>query len=347
MAGSRPSMKDVAKRAGVSQRTVSNVLSDYQHVSPHTRRLVLDAIEELDYQPNIAARQLRLGKTGTLALAVPNLSWPYFGEIAHLVQKAAHEAGYKLLVAETEGSRKYEADVLRDFRANLIDGMLLSPIELTADDLEGLRIDLPLVLLGEKISGSTYPHYVVDNVAAARQMTRHLFEQGARNFLLLGATQTTATSSAGVLRQLGFEEELEVLGLNDGKVSWNHVKVSPWTSEGAYATMTKWLRSHPLPDAIFALNDLMAIGTLRACYDAGISIPKDLLLSGWDDAFASFYSVPSITTISPDKEAISQGAVDGLIALIEGTQTIEGDVTVRHRLEIRESTTPHPRCASL
>ncbi|WP_242491742.1 LacI family DNA-binding transcriptional regulator [Actinomyces minihominis] len=338
MTRARPSMVDVAKKAGVSQRTVSNVLGNYPHVSERTRRLVLQAVEDLDYRPNIAARRLRLGKTGTLALAVPNLSWSYFGEISHLVQKSVAAAGYKLLVAETEGSAHHEAKVLRDLHANLIDGMLLSPIELTASELDDLNIDSPLVLLGERISDSRYPHFAMDNIGAARQVTRHLYDQGARRFLLLGATQTTATSSAGVLRQQGFELELAELGLQKQQVRWEHADVSPWTSAGAYETVKSWLRTNPLPDAIIALNDLLAFGTLRALREAGVRVPDDVLLSGWDDTSESQFSTPTITTIAPDKHALVQGAVDGLIALIEGTASIEGDVLVDHTLQVREST---------
>lgn len=337
MSSSRPNMHDVARHAGVSQRTVSNVLSGYEHVTPRTRSLVMRAVAELDYRPNLAAKRLREGKTGTVALAVPNLSWPYFGEIAHLVQTEAHRHGYKLLVSENEGTRSHEAAVVRDLRSNLIDGLLLSPIELTADELDSLHTDSPLVLLGERISGTSFPHFSIDNVAAARDVTSHLLEQGARRFLLLGSTQTTATSSAGVLRLQGFEEQLRQFELGGEKTRWCHLRVSPWTEDRARTAVSQWLKSNEPPDAIFALNDLLAVGALRACYDLGLVVPNDLLLTGWDDTFVSRYAFPAITSVSPAKEQIARAGVGELISMIKGGASQSGDVTAPHHLEVRAS----------
>ena len=139
MKSSRPNMRDVAQLAGVSQRTVSNVVNNFPHISPATRKAVEDAIRQLGYRPNIAAQRLRQGQTHTLALAIPNLAWPYFGELAHLIQDEARRNGYSIMVVETDGTREHEVSVLRDFRTNLIDGLILSPIEL---DREGLA-ELP------------------------------------------------------------------------------------------------------------------------------------------------------------------------------------------------------------
>lgn len=340
MAKFRPSMKHVAERAGVSLRTVSNVVNNYQHVSPYTREIVQKAIAELGYHPNAAARHLRQGKTGMIALAVPNLSWPYFGEIAHLVQREAHGAGYHLLVAETEGSRDFEYSILRDLRTNVIDGLIFSPIEMTADQLTNIDLDAPLVLLGERIRDSEHPHFAVDNEGAAREMTRHLIDQGARSFAILGSTTTQATSSAGVLRLQGFQKELRAQGLAESKVE--SLAVSPWTHVGAHEAMARRIAQGPLPDAVMALNDILAMGAARACADAGIAIPGRVLLSGWDDSPESRYSAPSITTVSPDKAAIARKAVASLLALINDADAPQGSQIAGHELLIRESTTRNP-----
>ncbi|WP_099332394.1 LacI family DNA-binding transcriptional regulator [Actinomyces minihominis] len=335
-------MKDVAELAGVSQRTVSNVLGKYPHVTPYTRDRVLAAVEQLGYRPNIAAQQLRMGVTKTIALVLPNLSWPYFGEIAHLVQKEAQRAGYRLLIAETEGSREREAAVLSNLGTNLIDGVILSSIELDTKELDDLRIDAPLVLLGEMISGATHPHYTIDNVEAARELTWHLHSQGVRRFALLGATATKATASAGVLRRAGFEQALVEAGVTTsaGTARYDHLPASPWTAERGRAHVAEWVRRNPLPDAIVALNDLLAAGALRALSDAEINVPGEVLLTGWDGTVISKYATPSMTTVSPNKAAIAQHAVRGLISLIEGNPTPAGDVFVEHSIKIRESSLP-------
>ena len=364
MKSSRPNMRDVAQLAGVSQRTVSNVVNNFPHISPTTRRAVEDAIRQLGYRPNIAAQRLRQGQTHTLALAIPNLAWPYFGEIAHLIQDEARRNGYSIMVVETAGTREHEVSVLRDFRTNLIDGLILSPIELDREGLAELALDAPLVLLGERIQDAGIPHYSMDNVAAASEMVHHLYQQGARSFLVLGSTHTQATSSAGALRQRGIEKALTELGLDSW--AWRSVEVSPWTAEGAESALSQWLESNTLPDAIFTMNDLLGAGALRALSRAQIRVPEDVLVSSWDDTVLSRFSTPALTTISPDTHAIAHEAVAGLIALIEGSgragdlrgpaetdvdaaktsnaadknqpSTQVSDVTVSYTLTVREST---------
>ena len=363
MKSSRPNMRDVAQLAGVSQRTVSNVVNNFPHISPTTRRAVEDAIRQLGYRPNIAAQRLRQGQTHTLALAIPNLAWPYFGELAHLIQEEARRSGYSIMVVETAGTREHEVSVLRDFRTNLIDGLILSPIELDREGLAELALDAPLVLLGERIQDAGIPHYSMDNVAAASEMVHHLYQQGARSFLILGSTHTRATSSAGALRQRGIEKALTELGLDSW--AWRSVEVSPWTAGGAQNALSQWLESNTLPDAVFTMNDLLGIGALRALAEANVRVPEDVLVSTWDDTVLSRFSTPTLTTITPDTHAIAREAVQGLIALIEGRGGAGGkqaptsseeqsnqesrtssadlpqavaDVTVSHTLTIRRST---------
>ena len=363
MKASRPNMRDVAQLAGVSQRTVSNVVNNFPHISPTTRKAVEDAIRQLGYRPNIAAQRLRQGQTHTLALAIPNLAWPYFGELAHLIQEEARRSGYSIMVVETAGSREHEVSVLRDFRTNLIDGLILSPIELDLDGLNQLELDAPLVLLGERIQDAGIPHFSMDNVSAASEMVHHLYDQGARSFLVLGSMHTQATSSAGALRQRGIEKALAELGLDSW--AWRSVEVSPWTAGGAQNALSQWLESNTLPDAIFTMNDLLGIGALRALAEANVRVPEDVLVSTWDDTVLSRFSTPTLTTITPDTHAIAREAVQGLIALIEGRGGAGGkqphsangklsseegaasldeepqgvaDVTVSHTLSIRRST---------
>lgn len=332
----QPTMRDVARVAGVSQRTVSNVVSNYRHVTPETRAKVRAAIAELGYRPNVAAQRLREGRTGIIALAVPSLTWPYFSDIAHLIQVAAQRAGATLMVVETEGNAAFERKVLQGFRTNLIDGLILSPIELSAAELDAMDLGIPVVLLGERIKEVGMLHLSMDNVQGAREMAAHVHDMGARSFVLLGSTHTMMTSSAGALRLRGFTEELASRGVPP--TAWREISVSPWTQEGGYEVMLAELATGPRPDAVIGMNDLLAFGTLRACAELGISVPGDMLVSGWDDISLGRYSVPTITTVSPDKAAIAQRAVDGLLGQVEAGAQHATDVTVAHSLVIREST---------
>lgn len=382
LGGRPPNMRDVAELAGVSQRTVSNVVNDYTHVSQRTRQRVLEAIDELGYRPNAVARSLRQGRTRVIALAVPNIAWPYFAEIAHLVQHETRARGYDLVVVETEGDARYERSVLEGFRTDLIDGLILSSIELGAEDLERMDLRIPLVLLGERIQAAGLPHFSIDNVEAAAQMTAHLLDLGARSFLVLGATDTVLTSSSGSLRLRGLLEELErhgaaagghgagadgtaragasggagdgrlggapdagarlsgeagVAGGAGGDVSWQICPVSPWTQEEAIEALT----ARPLdelPDAVFCMNDLLAFGAVRALTEMGVRVPDDVLVTGWDDVAMTRVVTPTLTTISPDKQAIAAGAVNALVDRIEGRKASSEDVLVPYRIVIREST---------
>lgn len=146
----RPTLRDVALRANVSIKTVSNVVNDYPYVSASTRQRVEQTIAELGYRPNMTAASLRSGRSGVIALAVPFLDMPYFAEVAQHVVEAAAERGWTVLIDQTDGDREREADVTAGIRDHLIDGLIVSPLALTAADLGERRESIPLVLLDRK-----------------------------------------------------------------------------------------------------------------------------------------------------------------------------------------------------
>lgn len=337
-----PTMRDVAEAARVSQRTVSNVVNEYAHVAPQTRQRVLEAIEKLGYLPNIAAQNLRTGRTSYIALVVPRLSWPYFGEIAHLVQKEASRLGYTVMVVETEGERSQEVAALRHFGSNRVDGMILSPIELTEHDLQKHKPIVPVVLIGEQIRESNLPHFEIDSIAAGNQIARHLVDMGARSFLILGSTTTTMTSGPGPLRYEGFHQGLEMAGIPEVEV---RKLPSSWTYRSAHRTISKWLSDSEttrLPDALITMNDIMAAGAIRALADNGLMVPDDILVTGWDDTSGSAYMIPSLTTIRPDKRAIANLSVSTLTSLFSGAEPESTPDPIQHELIVRESSTPVP-----
>lgn len=333
----KPNMHDVARLAGVSQRTVSNVVRGEQCVASTTRERVQRAIDRLGYRPNVAAQRLRAGRTGIIALAVPDITWPYFSGVAQEVHKEAKARGLTLVSVETRGSADHEREVLEELRSDIIEGLILSPIELSGKQLLELGLDIPLVLLGEQIHGVGVPHYSVDNVAAARDMLRHLYDQGARSFWVLGSSQTTATLSAGPMRVKGVLQEGELLGLP--RQAFRQVPASPWTQDEGYEAVRATLGSgsDTLPDAIIALNDLLAFGALRALWESGYQVPEHVLLSGWDDISLTEFTIPSITTISADTRRIAALAVDSLQRQIRGQAVDTVEVTVPHRIIVRES----------
>ena len=303
----RVTMHDVAKLAGVSQRTVSNVVNDFRHVAPATRDRVQRAITALDYRPHVTAQRLRGGRTGIVALALPEITVPYFAEIADLIQREAHAQGITLLIDRTEGTRRSELLVLDGYRSNLIDGLILNPLALSAGDILERELDVPIVLLGEQIESGPLLHVSIDNVAAAREATEHLLLAGRRDIAVVGAPRPDQRTGPAVRRLQGHLDALRHAGL---PVRPDRILEAPvWNRLTGYELAARLLRSTSPPDAVFCFNDLLALGALKATADLAVRVPQDIAVLGWDDSEEAIYSVPSLTSVSPDKQAIATAAV--------------------------------------
>lgn len=327
------SMRDVAALAGVSQRTVSNVVNNYVHVKPETRRKVLDAIEQLHYRPNILAQRLRQGRTGLVALAVPEIAAPYFAELADHIQRLAHERGVTLLIDQTGGERERERLVLQGYQTHIIDGLILSPLSIDVQDLADPALDFPIVLLGESIAGGPFLHVSVDNVAAARLATEHLIQIGRRRIAAIGAPRESSPMGPAIRRLTGFAETTEAAGLPSS------LQYAPpvWTRREGYRVGRQIIETHADADSVFCFNDLLALGAMKAFADLGVRVPADIAVVGWDDIEEAAYSSPRLTSIAPDKEEIARTAVDGILACLSGLPDGGGDVTAAHQLITRES----------
>lgn len=329
-------LKDVADRAGVSIKTVSNVVNGYSFVSERIRIKVEQAIADLGYRPNLGARNLRGGRTGLIALAVPELAIPYFAELATLIINAAAAHRWTVLIDQTEGQRDRETEIAAGIRPSLIDGAIVSALNLDAADLETPRRGLPLVLLGEKIPGTGVDHVGIDNVLAARDATRHLISLGRNRIAAIGDQPGQAAGTAP-LRLAGYRQALAEAGL---AARTDHVvpALAYHRNEGANA-MAHLLRLPDPPDAVFCFNDLLAIGALRTALEMGRRVPQDVAIIGFDDIEEGGYSTPSLSTIAPDKASIAEHAVELLRRRMESTDVPTSmDRIVGHRLVIREST---------
>ncbi|KAB8164626.1 LacI family DNA-binding transcriptional regulator [Streptomyces sp. 3MP-14] len=309
----RPRIKDVALRAGVSEKTVSNVINDYVHVSERTRRVVRQAIDDLGYRVNLAGRHLRRGRTGIIALVVPELDLPYFAELANLIVAEAERNGLTVLVHQTRAVREHELSALDGFGSDFADGVILSPLALVDEDLRSRSGALPTVLLGEKLSAGCADHVAIDNAAAAREATEHLLQLGRRRILVVGGFDGESEGTAEV-RTRGHRAALAAAGVPfDPQLVVPVAKFA--TPDGAAATH-RALTDGLAPDAVLALNDQMAIGAVRALHERGLRVPEDVAVVGFDDVEAGRYSVPTLTTVAPDKAEIAAVAVALLIGRI-------------------------------
>ncbi|WP_433533300.1 LacI family DNA-binding transcriptional regulator [Micromonospora sp. CA-263727] len=331
------SLKDIAERAGVSLATVSNVVNGYRPVGAQTRLRVQQAIDELGYTPNLSARHLRRGRTGLIALAIPELTNPYFAELAEIAIREAGRLGYTLVMENTAAAYEAEMSLLNGAQRHVIDGLVFSPVRVGRDEVLARATDTPLVLIGEGVHDAPYDHIAIDNVAASRSAVRHLVALGRRRIAFIGARHGDE-SQAAHLRLRGYRAALAEAGL-PYRPELVAVTAQFGRRDGVRAMRDLLALAEP-PDAVFGYNDLIAIGALRAVAEAGGRVPTDVAVVGIDDIEEGRFGTPTLTTVAPDKAEIARQAVHRLVARIEGA-AVTGPLTVQtpFRLVPRESTT--------
>lgn len=330
-------LRDVAERAQVSVRTVSNVVSGYTHVSDQMRDRVNRAIEELGYRPNPVARTLRTGRSGMLALVIPEIDVPYFSELAHHVISAAAGAGYRVLIDPTEHDHDRERELLLgNERTMLFDGMLFSPLANKRELLDE-RADskVPLVLLGEHTFDGRYDHVAIDNVQAAHDAVSHLVGLGRTRIAAIGA-QPLEEYATPQQRKAGYEAALAKAGLPIDPA--HAMPATHYSRTEGYEAARHLMTLEPRPDAIFCFSDLLAIGAIRAVHDAGLSVPKDVAIIGIDDIEEGRFASPSLSTVSLDTPFLAQQAVQLLLRRLDEPQSPATEVVAPHELRAREST---------
>lgn len=327
-------LKDVALLAGVSVKTVSNVINGYPHVSTATRTKVEEAVRTLGYRPNLQARGLRTGRSGVIALGVPRLDESYFAEISAQAIEAADQLGLTVLVEQTNGDRQRELEVLAGIRPGVVDGVILSPLSLDRTDLEQTPVRTPVILLGEQVSDSGLDHLRIDNVQAAHDMTHALLASGRRRIAVIGA-QTERHVGAARLRLVGYQQAHEHLGVPWDEALWLSV-ANFQRAEGARAVYTLINSGAPF-DAIFCFNDLLAFGALAALRQHSLLVPQHVAVAGFDDIDECAYSHPTLTTVAPDKKALALRAVHTLQARLNGADRTP-DPHIPYALVQREST---------
>jgi DNA-binding LacI/PurR family transcriptional regulator len=331
-------IKDVASLAGVSIKTVSNVLNGYPYLTKETKAKVERALVELDYRPNIAARILRRGRTGVIALALPTLSSPYFAEIAHLIVKQAEARQLTVLIDATDGDPEREKLVAEGFRSQLLDGIILQPWTLSAAYLRARVDKTPLVLLGER-RVKTADSIAIDSRAAAHTAVEHLIHLGRRRIAAIGGAPVRlkpGPPEAGKRHQ-GYEQALRAHDLPFNRDLVVHPRGDYTPESVAEATDELLARAGDI-DAVFAFQDRVALGVVRRLTSRGIRVPDDVAVIGIDDIEAARLCTPSITTIAPDKTDIARTALEMLTERIAGTERPARQVVADFTLIEREST---------
>lgn len=327
-------LQDVAKHAGVSMKTVSNVVHAHPHVSPAMREKVQLAIDELGYRPNALGRRLATGRSGLVALALPDVRIPYFAELANAVTTAAAARGYRVLLEQTRGSLEEERAIVSSSEAGLVDGVIMQPSAMSVVELAQHQDDVPVVLLGEGAAPLTMDHLMVDNVAAATAVTGHLADAGRRRIAFLGH-EAAGPSATSRQRLIGYQAGLERAGrrLDTGLL----VAVDSISARSAAEAMGAALDAGLDLDAVVCRDDLAAIGALRALQERGVDVPGDVQVTGWDDIEMAALTSPSLTSVSADMGALAEGALEMLAERLDGFEGLGRHRLVGWELKVRES----------
>jgi LacI family transcriptional regulator len=327
-------MKQVAQRAGVSISTVSHVINNTRAVSDDVRKRVLGIIDEMRYVPSAVARSLKNDKTNTIGVLVPNSSNPYFAELIRWIEDAAFELGYHIILCNAHGAEKQTA-YLRLLMEKRIDGLVL--VASGADDEQELlmRHDaMPIIQLERALPGLDADLVLAGQEEGAYEATRHLIELGHRDIACVSGPADLPRSRERVggflraMREAGFDvPDSEVL----------HVE---FTSAGGHTAFTSLLARQQRPTAVFVTSDLMAIGGLCAAGSAGVRVPGELSVVGYDDIGAACYATPPLTTIAPPKREMARQAIFQLIERIRGGHAPLRSIALASSLIVRASTAP-------
>ncbi len=327
-------MSDVGRLAGVSHQTVSRVINGSPKVRPETRRKVVAAMRELGYRPNSVARALVTGRTNTLG--VVGFDTTLYGPASTLfgIERAAHEAGYFMIVASLKAlNRSSVAYAVERLRVQGVDGILvIAPHLEAADAVEHTPSDLPIVAV-EAGPADVVPVVAVDQLAGAVKATRHLLERGHRTVWHLSGPVDFLEARE---RVQGWRETLRKAGVRAPEPL-----VGDWSARAGYELGAR-LSADPAVSAVFAANDQMALGLLRALHEAGRAIPEDVSVVGFDDIPEAPYFMPPLTTIRQDFIEVGSRSLRRLVQAIEAGDQGPSRSLVKPELIVRASTAAAP-----
>jgi len=323
-------MEDVARLAGVSRALVSLVMRDSPKVSNHSRTAVLDAADQLGYRPNLAARILASRKTSTIGLVLDDLHNPFFPDIADGVNEAAEQSDYRLLMNSaflTPASEQRAVETFLEFRT---DGVIIVGSRLAAGAIETAAESVPIVVVGRPLRSDRVDSVNNNETRGARLVVDHLVELGHGRIAHIDGGRGAGAAQ----RRAGFVAAMKRHGLRPDVVSGD------FTEAGGVAAMRELLARRRRPTAVFAANDLTAVGALGCTEDAGLSVPDDISLVGYDNvALAATHHI-SMTTVDQPRNEMGRLAVATLLERLEGSRSSVARHVLAPSLRIRSTTAP-------
>ncbi|HDR1345976.1 HTH-type transcriptional repressor PurR [Pasteurella multocida] len=326
-------IKDVAKMAGVSTTTVSHVINKTRFVAAETEKLVLQAIQELNYSPSAVARSLKVNTTKSIGMIVTSSEAPYFAEIIHAVEEHCYRQGYSLFLCNTQNNVEKIKNHLEMLIKKRVDGILVMCAEYTQDSLDLLAnfTSLPLVVMDwgpdNKHTDIIQDHSFEGGYLA----TKYLIDHGHKDIGIIAGELTKTTAKT---RYEGFIKAMNEAGL---KINSDWVMEGFFEPEDGYECMNKILAQDTLPTAVFCCNDVMALGAISAIGEKGLRVPEDISIIGYDNIHASRFYSPPLTTIHQSKSRLGARAVTLLFERINEKSEERAVIEMHPELVIRKS----------
>jgi len=313
MSASTVTIRDVARRAGVSPMTVSRVINDSALVSAGTRRRVEDAIGELGYVPSRLARGLSARRTGTLAVIVPDVANPFFTLIVRGAEDVARRAGYRVILCDTRGDLAVEREVIEEMLAHRVEGILIAPVnDRSREHLRRLTaFNVPFVLVDRTVRGVDADTVLGDSADGAQRLVEHLLSLGHRRVGMIVESDDVSTARD---RRRGYETALQAAGLPVDPELVVRARVDP---EGGREGMRRLLTLDEPPTAVFTVNNLVAVGAIEAVRGAGLEVPDDVALVCFDDIEYASRLYPFLTVMEQPAETFGTLSTQLLLERIE------------------------------
>ncbi|RUS47477.1 LacI family DNA-binding transcriptional regulator [Cohnella sp. AR92] len=323
------SIFDVAKKSGLSVVTVSRVLNNSSSVRPSNREKVLQAMRELNYHPNASARSLARGKTGIIGLTLTTLHDSFLDAVVKEANDRLAEHGYFLALSI---SNRYSDAFHRSlFQEDRVDGiLLLSPIDESEYVMELKQKKIPFVLIDNSQKNPSVSSVVVDNFKGGYEATKHLIDLGHKEISHIGGSEGFLSTKE---RERGFLFAMEEAGLTPFSVERGSFEIST-----GYRIAMDWIASGRMPSAVFAADDYIALGILDACKNAGVRVPNELSVVGFDDQYLASEFRPTLTTVRQPADKIAAEAVELLLGVMAEPAKRSATVQIEPELIVREST---------
>lgn len=328
-------IKDVAREAGVSTATVSHVINGTKYVTDDTRKRVLDAVERCEYHPNAHARSLASGRSNMLGLLISDISNPFFPEVVKSIEAAAFEHGYHVILLNTNYDPERAAEYVRRLSELSMAGVALMTSELDSELFHEItRRQVSVVFDSHDLASGRMSNICVDYAAGIEEAVRHLVSLGHRRIAhIAGASRIPS----GLIRRDAFLDFMKRY-LPDEPAP--KVYEGDFRLDGGRRAASEILAAPELPTAVIAANDMMALGAMREFRKAGLSIPADISVVGFDDIAFAALSEPPLTTVCSPRAEIGRRVVEALVALIEHPEQQAVELRIPTHLITRDSTAP-------